>query len=363
MRVAVVCPYSLTKPGGVQGQALGQVRALRALGHDAELLAPCDGPPPPGEGITVLGGSVPLSANGSVAPLALDPASAVRTVRALREEHFDVVHLHEPLCPGPTLAALMFERRPMVGTFHRSGPSAAYAALRPAVVRLARRLALRCAVSHDARDTAAAALGGEYEVVFNGVDVERFTRATPWPTTGPTMLFIGRHESRKGLDVLLDAMRLLPPEVRLWLGGDGPQTAELRARSADDPRVEWLGVIDDEEAASRLRGADVFCAPSVHGESFGVVLLEAMAAGTPIVASNLPGYRNVASPGQHALMVTPGDAEALAGAVSKVLGDARLGARLASAGQERARQFGMDELVQRYLELYEVARRAFSGRT
>ncbi|HSH61145.1 MAG TPA: glycosyltransferase family 4 protein, partial [Acidimicrobiales bacterium] len=266
MRVAVVCPYSLTKPGGVQGQALGQVRALRALGHDAELLAPCDGPPPPGEGITVLGGSVPLSANGSVAPLALDPASAVRTVRALREEHFDVVHLHEPLCPGPTLAALMFERRPMVGTFHRSGSSAAYAALRPAVVRLARRLALRCAVSHDARETAATALGGEYEVVFNGVDVERFARATPWPTTGPTILFIGRHESRKGLDVLLDAMGLLPPGVRLWLVGDGPQTAELRTRSANDPRVEWLGVIDDEEAAARLRGADVFCAPSVHGE-------------------------------------------------------------------------------------------------
>jgi len=352
--VAVVCPYSLTKPGGVQGQALGQVRALRALGHDAQLLAPCDGPPPPGEGITVLGGSVPLSSNGSVAPLALDPASAVRTVRALREEPFDLVHLHEPLCPGPTLAALMFERRPMVGTFHRSGSSTAYAALRPAVVPLARRLALRCAVSPDARDTAAAALGGEYELVFNGVEVERFARATPWPTTHPTVFFIGRHEGRKGLDVLLDAMDLLPPETRLWLAGDGPETAELRARSAGDPRVEWLGVIDDEEVAARLRGADVLCAPSVHGESFGVVLLEAMAAGTPVVASDLPGYRNVASPGHDALLVPPGDPEALAAAVGRVLCDPRLAARLASAGEERARQFGMVELVERYLELYET---------
>jgi len=363
VRVALVCPYSLTKPGGVQGQALGQAQALRALGHEAQLLAPSDGPPPPGEGITALGGSVPLSSNGSVAPLALDPASAVRTVRALRDEHFDVVHLHEPLCPGPTLAALMFERRPMVGTFHRAGSSAAYAALRPAVVRLARRLALRCAVSPDARETAAEALGGEYEVVFNGVDVERFTGATPWPTAGPTIFFIGRHERRKGLDVLLEAMNLLPPETRLWVAGEGPETGELRARSAADPRVEWLGVIDDAEVAARLRGADVFCAPSVHGESFGVVLLEAMAAGTPVVASNLPGYRNVASPDHHALLVAPGDAEALAGAVSRLLTDRRLAARLAAAGEERARQFSMGKLVERYLELYEVARGAWARRS
>ena len=360
--MAVVCPYSLTKPGGVQGQALGQVKTLRALGHEAELLAPSDGPPPAAEGVTVLGGSVPLSANGSVAPLALDPASAVRTVRALREQPFDIVHLHEPLCPGPTLAALMFERRPMVGTFHRAGPSTAYAALRPAVVRLARRLALRCAVSNDAKETAATALGGEYEVVFNGVDVERFAGAEPWPTNGPTIFFIGRHERRKGLDVLLDAMDLLPPETRLWLAGDGPETAELRDRSAGDPRVEWLGVIDDDEVASRLRGSDLLCAPSVHGESFGVILLEAMAAGTPVVASDLPGYRNVAPGGDHALLVPPGDSRALAGAVGEVLTEPAVASRLAAAGKERARQFSMGALVERYLELYDVARGAFSRR-
>jgi phosphatidyl-myo-inositol alpha-mannosyltransferase len=359
VRVAVVCPYSLTKPGGVQGQALGQARALRALGHEAVVMAPCDGPPPSGEGITVLGGSVPLSSNGSVAPLALDPASAVRTVRALRDEPFDIVHLHEPLCPGPTLAALMFERRPMVGTFHRAGSSTAYAALRPAVVRLARRLALRCAVSPDARDTAAAALGGEYEVVFNGVDVERFATAPPWPAPGPVVFFIGRHERRKGLDVLLDAMDFLPPETRLWVAGDGPESEELRAHRADDPRVEWLGVIDDDEVAARLRGAAVFCAPSVHGESFGVVLLEAMAAGTPVVASDLPGYRNVAIPDRHALLVAPGDPEALAGALRRVLGDSGLASRLAVAGGERARQFAMVELVERYLKLYEGVLGAF----
>lgn len=358
VRVAVVCPYSLTKPGGVQGQALGQARALRAMGHEAVVMAPCDGPPPDDVDVTILGGSVPLSSNGSVAPLALDPASALRTVRVLRDEHFDIVHLHEPLCPGPTLAALMLERRPMVGTFHRSGSSAAYAALRPAVVRLARRLDLRCAVSPDARDTASAALGGKYEVVFNGVDVERFAQAEPWPTDGPTVFFIGRHERRKGLEVLLDAMDLLPPQTRLWVAGEGPETVELQARTGHHSRVEWLGVIDDEEVAARLRGADVFCAPSLHGESFGVVLLEAMAAGTPVVASDLPGYRNVASPGRHALLVTPGDHEALAGRLGDLLVDDRMKARLADAGRERARGFGMDRLVERYLELYEGVRQA-----
>lgn len=352
MRIALVCPYSLTKPGGVQGQVRGQARTLRELGHGARILAPCDGPPPEA-GITPLGGSVPLSSNGSVAPLALDPLSALRTVRALRGEDFDVVHLHEPMCPGPTLTSLVFEHRPMVGTFHRAGSSAAYTALRPAVARLARKLALRCAVSPDARATAAGALGGDYELVFNGVDIERFATAEPWPTSGPTVFFIGRHEPRKGLDVLLEARARLPTGTRLWVAGEGPQTAELKALAGDDAAVEWLGPIDDAELAARLRGAHVCAAPSLHGESFGVVLLEAMAACTPVVASDLPGYRNVAEPDRHALLVPPGDPEALALALRRVLEDASLAERLAIAGEQRARDLSMGRLVERYLELYE----------
>ncbi|MDP9071814.1 MAG: glycosyltransferase family 4 protein [Actinomycetota bacterium] len=354
MRIGLVCPYSLTHPGGVQGQVLAQARALRALGHHARVLAPCDGAPPDG-GVTALGNSVPLAANGSVAPLAPDPACALRTIRALRDEDFDVVHLHEPLCPGPTLTSLIFSDRPLIGTFHRAGRSAAYAVLRPAVARLARRLDRRCTVSEDARDTAARALGGEYEVLFNGIDVERFAKATPWPTAGPTVFFIGRHEPRKGLDVLIRAMSRLPGETRLWVAGEGPQTAELRARAKDDPRVEWLGRIGDGEAASRMRGADVLCAPSLHGESFGVVLLEAMAAETPIVASDLPGYRNVALPGRHGVLVAPGDPEALAAALRRVLTDPALVEELVGAGEARAAEFSIDRLTARYVQLYEAA--------
>lgn len=352
VRIGLVCPYSLTIPGGVQGQVLGLARSLRALGHEVRVLGPSDGPPPDAC-VTPLGNSIPLASNGSVAPLAPDLPCALRTIRALRDEDFDVVHLHEPLCPGPTLTALLFTDSPVIGTFHRSGASSAYELLKPAVRWVTRRLDMRCAVSEDARRTAEQALGGEYELLFNGIEVDRFSKAAPWPTAARTIFFIGRHEERKGLAVLLDAMAALPTDVRLWVAGDGPQTAALQARTAGDERIEWLGRVSDEEAAARLKGADVFCAPSLHGESFGVVLLEAMAAGVPIVASDLPGYRNVANPEVHAVLVAPGDAAALAAGIRRVLDDPSLAARLVAAGDGRADEFAMDTLAERYLELYD----------
>ena len=150
-------------------------------------------------------------------------------------------------------------------------------------------------------------------------------------------------------------MALLPTDVKLWVGSDGPDTAELRARVAGDPRIEWLGRLSDAEKAARMRGADVFCAPSLRGESFGVVLLEAMAAHTPVVASDLPGYRNVAVADRDALLAPPGDASALAEALRRVLDDASLAARLADAGDARAARFSMESLADRYLEVYEAA--------
>jgi phosphatidylinositol alpha-mannosyltransferase len=351
VRIAQVCPYSLTPPGGVQAQVLGLARALRTLGHEVRVLAPCDGPPPDA-GVTPLGKSVPLAANGSVAPIAPDPACALRTIRALRDEEFDVVHLQEPLVPGPTVTSLLVSDRPVVGTFHRAGASAAYAAFRPIAKGLANRLALRCAVSEDARTTAHEAVGGDYELVFNGIEIDRFAKADLLTLDAPSILFLGRHEPRKGLAVLLEALPDLPADVRVLVASDGPQTAELRARYGSDPRVEWLGRISDEEKASYLRSVDVFCAPSTGGESFGVVLLEAMAASAPIVASDLPGYRNVARPDEHALLVPPDDPPALAAALVRVLEDGSLRRRLVDAGDARANEFSMDRLAERYLELY-----------
>jgi phosphatidylinositol alpha-mannosyltransferase len=188
--------------------------------------------------------------------------------------------------------------------------------------------------------------------VFNGVDLELFAKAAPTATTGPTILFCGRHEPRKGLSVLLDAMTQLPPDVRLWIASDGPETETLKSRSAGDPRIEWLGRISDDEKASRLRGADVFCAPSLRGESFGVVLLEGMAAGTPVVATDLPGYANVARADRDALLVRPGDATALAEGLRRVLTDPDLASELVLSGEGRAASFSMEHLADRYLELY-----------
>src|SRR4029453_2584019 len=240
VRVGLVCPYSLTVPGGVQAQVLGLARVLRLLGFDARVLPPADRPPPDA-GVTPLGKSVPTASNGSFAPLAPDPAAQLRTIRALRDEAFDVVHVHEPLAPGPTMTTLLFRNAPLVGTFHRAGDSAAYALAKPGVRWLAKRLDLRCAVSKDALHTARKAVGGDYELLFNGIEVERFAKAAPEPTDGPTILFVGRHEDRKGLAVLLDALRRLPADVRVWGGGPGPQTEALRSRHGGDPRVTWLG--------------------------------------------------------------------------------------------------------------------------
>lgn len=351
VRIGLVCPYSLTIPGGVQGQVMALARTLRVLGHDARVLAPCDGPPPDA-GVTPLGKSVPTASNGSVAPLAPDPAAQLRTIRALRDEAFDVLHLHEPLCPGPTMTALLFHNAPVLGTFHRSGDSAAYTVGRPAVRWLARRIELRCAVSPDALRTAQRALGGEYDLLFNGIEVERFAKAAPHPSEGPTIFFVGRHEERKGLSVLLDALPHLLTSVRIWVGGTGPQTEVLRSRHGADPRISWLGRLSDEQVASRLAGADVFCAPSLHGESFGVVLLEAMAAGAAVVASSLDGYRNVATDGVDAVLSPPGDVDALGAALSRVLSDDVLRADLVAAGERRAQRFSMTRLAEEYVDRY-----------
>ncbi len=352
MRVAQVCPYSLSVPGGVQQQVLGLARAMRSEGHDVSVLAPCDGVVDVPD-VVPLGRSIPVPANGSIARIAPHPAAAWRTRACVRHGAFDVIHVHEPLVPAPSLVALLASRVPVVGTFHRAGVGALYRLLGPPARRAVNRLSVRCVVSEEARETAMSALGGHYELLFNGVDVERFAGAKPWPTEGPTILFLGRHEKRKGLGALVEAFEHLAEGTRLWIAGDGPQNRELREVARGRGDIEWLGRITDDEVASRLRAADVLCAPSLGGESFGVVLLEAMAAGTAVVASDLPGYRTVARHGREALLVPPGDHAALAEALASVLGDRALREQLVTEGARRAREYSMARLASRYLALYE----------
>ena len=359
VRIGLLCPYSLSVPGGVQNQVMSLARTLRERGHEARVLGPCDGPPPAAF-VSPLGASVRQPTNGSVAPIAPDPAAQLRTMRALWDEDFDVLHLHEPLVPGPTLTALMLGPAPVVGTFHAAGAQPAYVYLAPLVRWASRGFSAKVVVSPDARQLIEPYVDGPFVELFNGIETKPLGSAEPWPTEGPTVFFLGRHEPRKGLDVLLESVPRLPPDARVWVAGEGDATAELRSRHRD-PRIEWLGRVGDEERDRRLAGADVFCAPSLGGESFGIILLEAMAAGTPVVASEIPGYANVAGaraaegggPAEPAaVLVPPGDAPALGRALASVLGDPALAADLRRRGQQRATAYDMGALCDRYEEIY-----------
>jgi phosphatidylinositol alpha-mannosyltransferase len=357
LRVAMVCPYSLARPGGVQGQARGLARALRAQGHAVVVLAP-DDRPEAGRGdpdTIAVGRSVGVRANGSVAPVCLSPVAAWRTRRLLAAGGFDVVHLHEPFAPLVGYGCLLGPPAALVATFHRAGASPGYQALRPLAQRVAGRLDVTCAVSDAARQTAEAALGIKSEVLFNGIELDRFSGST---TSGHTVLFVGRHEERKGLAILLNAFEAVDEPAELWVAGDGPETEALRRRFPDSARRRWLGILSDAALADRLARADVLCAPSLGGESFGVVLLEAMAARCAVVASDLPGYAAAAA--GHAELVAPGDAGALARGLRTALRGAAGGSERSSptalaAAAAHAAQWSMEGLAAAYDERYRLA--------
>ncbi|MEI6630085.1 MAG: glycosyltransferase family 4 protein [Actinomycetota bacterium] len=353
LRIGMICPYSLTIPGGVQHQVLGLARSLRAKGHEVRVLGPCDGPPPESF-VTPLGNSFLNATNGSVAPLAPDPSASLRTIRALNDEAFDVLHIHEPLAPGPPMTSLLLKLAPIVGTFHSAGESVGYRTLQRQLTWLMKRCDVRTAVSKDALELAQRYFPGDYEVLYNGIELERY-QSVEKVKKESAIFFIGRHEPRKGLEVLIQAVIQMPDDVVLWIASDGPETADLKARYGHISKIEWLGRISDSEKYLRLRRSAVFCAPSLHGESFGVVLLEAMAAGTPVVASALPGYRNVATHDVDALLVEPGNVQQLAAALARVIVDSRLSARLVQAGNLQADRHSMMSLATEFEVLYHRA--------
>ncbi|MGH9303368.1 MAG: glycosyltransferase family 4 protein [Acidimicrobiales bacterium] len=369
LSVALVCPYDLTRPGGVQTQVLGLATELGLLGHDACVLAPGpsdDGPPcrpaVPAEttkgagsvSIEHVGRSLGLPANGSRAPVAVAPGAGLRVLSRLRGGRFDVVHVHEPMAPLVGLAAAGLGPKPVVATFHRSGSDLAYRLEARMLSKVARRLAAVVAVSEAAAATAATVLGlSGIEVIPNGVRLGAWSGEHPAPNpNGPRRIaFVGRHERRKGLGVLLEAFSRLQHGAELDVMGEGPETRPLRARWAGTERICWLGQVDDATKAAVLSSSDLLVAPSLGGESFGVVLLEAMAAGIPVVASDIPGYR--AAAGGAAALVPPGDALSLAAELDRLLEDGAARVRLRVAGLDRAAQFSMAEVARRYVEVYE----------
>jgi phosphatidylinositol alpha-mannosyltransferase len=349
--VALVCPYSWSRPGGVQSHVAGLARALRARDVEVDVLAPADDDAARVE-VVALGRSLPIPDNGSVQRVALSPAAAARTVSRVRG--YDLVHLHEPMIPFTCLAALVTAPVPLVGTFHMYAGSPRWYRVFGALSRRALgRLRIRIAVSEAARRHVERTCPGDYEIVPNGVNVPERPHAQAGPGRtgfGGTVLFVGRAEPRKGLPVLLEAARRLPEDVRLELVGVGADELPPAANG----NVVAHGRVPDRERDRLLASADVLCAPSLGGESFGLVLAEAMAAGTPVVASDVDGYRELVRD-DCGRLVPPGDAATLAGSLRELLDDAPLRARLAAGARERVRPLAWPHVADRILDLYERA--------
>jgi phosphatidyl-myo-inositol alpha-mannosyltransferase len=347
MRIAMICPYDVGVPGGVREQTIGLAAELRRRRHDVTVIAPGHM-----EGIEPVGRSIPIPVNGSVAQVALQPTAAIRTARLIRRGGFDVVHVHEPLAPSISIPALLASPAPVVGTFHAAGHCAAYRLFRRPLTNIAKHLAVRVAVSPAAAAFAAEHVGGEYRILFNGVDVDHFRRGTVARLPHPTILFLGRHEPRQGLGVLLEAVHTMDEPVDLFVAGRGPDTERLRRRFADDRRIHWLGRLSDARKTLWMRMSTVVCVPSLGGESFGVVPLEAMAAHTTVVMSDIPAYRRISEDGRAAVLVPPGDVPTLARALSEVVNRRVDTDSLRDRADKVAEHHSFERLVDDYLEIY-----------
>jgi phosphatidylinositol alpha-mannosyltransferase len=365
VRVGLVCPYSLDVPGGVQNHVLGLADTLRRSGHDVSVLAPGSGAGLPPYVVTA-GRSVAVRYNGAVARMSFGPLAAARVRRWLAEEDLDVLHLHEPATPSLSLLALWAADVPVVATFHSAHPgsralSVTAPVLRPSLARLAARIA----VSEDSRATQVSHLGGQHLVIPNGLDVHRLATAPthpPWRGPGGTVAFVGRlDEPRKGFPVLAEAFSALVesrPGVRLLVVGGG-DVARARRRLAPSARraARFLGPVDDDGVASVLRTADVFVAPHLGRESFGIVLAEAMAAGTTVLASDLPAFRRVLRDGALGTLVPVGDPAALGTALDLLLDDPGRRAGLTEAAREAVTAYDWPVVGARVAQVYEAVLR------
>lgn len=364
MRVGLVCPYAWDVPGGVKEHVRDLAEELLRLGHEVSVLAPGDPESEVEPYVVPAGRAVPVPFNGSVARLLLGPVSASRARRWIREGEFDVLHAHEPLAPSLALLAVWAASGPVVGTFHANylPRSRVYGASYGLVQPTLERISARIAVSEAARDTVVTHVGGDAVLIPNGVSVRRYqgTRLLPgFPHDGLTLGFLGRiDEPRKGLPVLVAALPAIVerhPSVRLLVAGPGDveEVAESLPEAVRG-RVELLGLVSDDDKAALLRSVDLYVAPNTGGESFGIVLLEALAAGAPVLASDIPAFHAVLDGGQAGAMFPVGDPAALAAAASELLASRERRAGLASAGRALVARYDWAEVARRVVAVYET---------
>jgi phosphatidyl-myo-inositol alpha-mannosyltransferase len=363
MKVGLVCPYTWDVPGGVQEHIRGLAEALIGLGHQVSVISPADDDAPLPAYVVPAGRAMPVPYNGSVARLAFGFLSASRVRRWLREGGFDVVHVHEPASPSLSLLACWAADGPLVATWHSAMlRSRVLHAAGPALSSAWENISGRIAVSEAARTTLVEHLGGDAVLIPNGVQVRKFEKADPlpgWPGDGGTLGFVGRiDEPRKGFSILLKAFEMLAgqrPGLRLLAAGHGDvEEALARAPAWLKERIVHLGQVSDAEKVRVYHSVDVFCAPNTGGESFGMVLAEAMAAGAPIAASDLDAFRQVLRRGQAGELFPTGSAEGLAGAAGRLLDQPELRARVSAAASAAVRAYDWPVVAKDIVAVYEA---------
>jgi phosphatidylinositol alpha-mannosyltransferase len=362
MKIGLVTPYVYPLPGGVNQHVRHLYENLRLRGHDVRILSASHGLQRASEGDVIrIGKGYSMPANGSMGTITVSPRYVSQVQDVLERERFDLLHFHEPFVPFLSLVVLRQSTSVNVATFHAYGGfSPAYEFGSKVMSSYAARLHGRIAVSAAARHFIDRFFPGDYKVIPNGVDVGRFSRAVPiarWQDGTRNILFVGRFESRKGLLDLLKAYRLLRRtgcNCRLLVVGRGPQEREARRYTMTRGMggVEFLGQVSDEVRDSLFKTADVYCSPATGRESFGIVLLEAMAAGTAIVCSDIHGYKGVARRGREALLVPPHDPKELASALANVLGDDELRAAMGESGVRRAAEFSWERVTAKVDDYY-----------
>ena len=372
MKIALVSPYDYPYPGGVVKHIFYLDKEFRRLGHDVRIIAACSedvGDVPP-QVIKVSGSIVPIPAAGSVARITLSPRVYRRVKKILKREQFDVIHLHEPMTPALPLAVLrhtpLSPQSVVVGTFHayRESNHPGYEYAKPIFERFFSRLDGRIAVSEAVREYLTPYFPGDYRIIPNGIDLERFGDPALRPferfDDGKlNILFVGRLEKRKGFKYLLQAFAQVKksvPQARLMVVGaydkEDKEPFVLYARENRLRDVRFIGQVSEDDLPRYYRTCHVFCAPSTGFESFGIILLEAMAAGRPIVASNIDGYRGVVDDGMEGLLVQPEDERRLAEALIHLLKDPALRERMGRQGQATATDYAWHKVAQQVLDYY-----------
>lgn len=364
MRIGLVCPYAFDIPGGVQLHVRDLAEYLLTLGHEVSVLAPVDDESLVPSYVVSVGRPVSVPYNGSVARLAFGPRVATRVGRWVESGNFDVIHVHEPMSPSVSMLALRAYEGPIAATFHTAtlrsrAMTASRRLLRPGLEKVLGRIA----VSAEAKRTLIRHLGGDAVIIPNGVYTERFGSVSlnpAWVGTNdaPTIAFLGRwEEPRKGFSLLVDALPALHrryPGLRLLVAGPGEMEENI-------PGVEFLGLLDEQEKAQLLASVDVYVAPNTGGESFGIILVEAMAAGAAIVASDLPAFAAVLDDGNAGVLFETANVGDLTDTILRLLGDEGARARLGETGRRRAVLYDWSRVALSVVAVYETVIRAYKS--